>query len=316
MSGIYEKETLFDHIKGFKEVCSRLIEVAEKEEDKRALEEILYVGSYNGFNFCSNMCCYNSPLNFVKRNLSMACMYLQNKETFDYLVNNEITLFHGVNANALPSILESGLRSYDRLVEEGINVSTGENYSRRMQGRNFIGFTDVFDLAVDYSELFSKESRKDALTLGVVIGTTKSKLCESGRVTRVPSELPEIGIKDYYSLDSINVIGVPSDKLIFVRKLASNTNIKVLPMDTISDRLFHVDEDYMKVEINEKEFSKLKLELQGKEKKKSPRFSLKELYYLAITRNLTRIRKTIMKFKHIFDTEKKKEEEDNGRKAR
>lgn len=87
-------------------------------------------------------------------------------------------------------------------------------------------------------------------------------------------------------------------------------------MDTISDRLFHVDEDYMKVEINEKEFSKLKLELQGKEKKKSPRFSLKELYYLAITRNLTRIRKTIMKFKHIFDTEKKKEEEDNGRKAR
>ncbi len=139
-TGNYRLDYLFDDVKGFQDACNTLLTLADNEELKDNLMEILYRGSYRGFNFCSNLCSHNSPYNDVRRRLSMACMLLYNPDTFEYLVNNGINVFHGVNGNALPSIFTKGLRSYDNLVKDGIDVSTGETWSRKAKGRDFISF--------------------------------------------------------------------------------------------------------------------------------------------------------------------------------
>lgn len=309
----YKIEDIFKDVKGFQDTCNTLLTLADNEEIKEKLMEILYSGSYKGFYFCSNICTHNSPYNDARRRLSMACIFLHNPDTFEFLVNNKINIFHGVNANALPSILEEGLKSYDNLIKNGINVSTGESWSRMGNGRNFISFTDVFDVASDYSSFSSTE--KNILSFGAVIGTTVQDINNSKRQF-VGSDLPEVGIRDEMPLLNIKVIGVPSEKLAFVKKLAGNSNVTILPMDNINNKLFYADEDWHSIIINEEVLNKLKLRQESKPKE----FSINEMYYLAVTRKLSKMKKTISKFKNSFRYKKNKkvveEEIEDGRKIK
>ena len=87
-------------------------------------------------------------------------------------------------------------------------------------------------------------------------------------------------------------------------------------MDNINNKLFYADEDWHSIIINEEVLNKLKLRQESKPKE----FSINEMYYLAVTRKLSKMKKTISKFKNSFRYKKNKEvveeEIEDGRKIK
>lgn len=117
-------------------------------------------------------------------------MLATNPETFEILEKNNIDLFHGTNANALPTILKYGLNSLAELSEKGIPVLTGEEWSRVAGAeRRFISFADSLTTATDYA--ISKDSSE--MSFGVILGISSDNL-EQLKTCMVQSSIPEIGI--------------------------------------------------------------------------------------------------------------------------
>ena len=127
--------------------------------------------------------------------MSVAYLLATNPETFEFFRNNKIDLYHGTNGKALNGIIQNGMSSFKEMRDKGIDVETGEKWSRNNEHkRNFISFTDDLNTVSSYA--YSKSSPEEAeneMNFGVVIGMS-SKNLKNLEKTRVGSDLPEIGI--------------------------------------------------------------------------------------------------------------------------
>lgn len=123
----------------------------------------------------------------------------------------------------------------------GIHVLTGEKWSRiGGKHRDFVSFTDVLDIAEGYSTI-KPEANVNDLSFEVVIGTTVDDIFKVGSCV-IPSDIPEVGVINKLPLANIKVIGVPSDKVDYVKKLVLNDEIKVFAIDGINDKFYWFDD--------------------------------------------------------------------------
>ena len=262
-------EQIMSEFRNYQELCNLFFEMTSNIQIKDKLRSILYEGGYQNFSFNSEMASHDNPAIEIKRRVSMAYLLITNPTTFDKLVENKINLFHGTNANALPSILKHGLNSVDESEKMGINVSTGETWSRIQGKRNFVSFTDVLDIAEEYSAV-NLEENNGKISFEVVIGTSVNDMLKANRC-RVSSDLPEVTVKEKFPKEYIKMIFIPSDKVEFVKKITNSDAIEVVSMDNICDKFYYIDETG--ITISHEMYNELKNKLQKNKKS----FSLSEI---------------------------------------
>lgn len=177
----------------------------------------------------------------MSRRASIAYMLATTPDTFDMLSKNNINLFHGTNISALPSIMNHGLKSFDELQKDGVDVLTGESFTRKYRKRDFISFTDDLETAIGYSGIptTSKNSEIDN-SFGMIIGISSNDI-DSLRPCTVHSDIPEIGIKNNIPLEYIKFIAVPENKVHFVQKLVDDLSITVVPIN-MDKKFYYMDE--------------------------------------------------------------------------
>ena len=270
----YTLQQINDCCRNYKEICSLFFDLAHDDETRNKLGDILYNGRCNDFCLSSNISSKDNPTIEARRRISMAYLLVTNPETFEVIVQNRVNLFHGTNGNALPSILKYGLHSGRGVENLGINVTTGEIWSRiGGEQRDFISFTDVLDIAEYYSTLGSCVEN-DNFSFEVIIGTTVADV-EKFRRCFIPSSVPEVGVKNSLPLYNIKVIAVPSDKVKFVRSIIGDAWIEVVALDDIREKFFWFDEDCGRIDISYDKFNELKDNLRSSSKGKF--FRLEEL---------------------------------------
>lgn len=280
----YSIEQIMDDCYNYQTICNLFMELV-RDADKSKLEEILYQGKYNNFKFNTKLSNVNNPFREAQRRIDMAYLFIKNPETFDILVNERVNLFHGTSAKALPSILKYGVTSGLKSENLGIEVSSGEVWSRiGGKQRNFVSFTDVLDVAYYYSAIGIEN---EDLSFEVMIGTTIDDAMKNG-ITRVFSDTPEVAIKNKLALDSIRVIGVPSERVEFVKKLIPNDSIKVVAIDSVINKFYYIDENSNSVDINYDEFNRVKESVS--KPKKNVFFKLEDIRKMMIERILLRVK--------------------------
>lgn len=237
----------------FPELCNCFFELVQSDTMREKLESILYDGGYKDYGLCSNICSKDNPDIEFRRRVSMAYLLVRNEETFDELVSKKVNLFHGTTSESLESILKYGMNSVDELEKQGIPITSGEKWSMIGGERSFISFTDVLDIADDYSETTEEEKSKSVFN--VIIGTTVEEISKKQRCI-ISSSIPEVGVLSNLPVDSIKVIGVPSDKVDYVKGLVGDREIDVLAMDDIEERFYLFDG--LETTIYKDDFNKLK----------------------------------------------------------
>lgn len=265
----YTLEQINEYCKNYMQLCNMFLKLSSSNNVKEKLKHILYDGGYGDFGFDTDILNKNNPIIEMKRRISMANLLITNPGTFDILAENKINLFHGTNANALPSILKYGLNSGSESERMGIYVSTGEKWSRVNSQRNFVSFTDILDIACEYSSI--EPDNKNYLSFEVIVGTTIDNLKKEG-LYKVMSGVPEVGVKNRLSLEGIKLICVPSDKVEFVRKLIGDNKIIVAAIDDIYEKFYYVD-DFGIINISYEQYNNLKFNM----KKNRKIFKLEEL---------------------------------------
>ena len=288
------KDELFDPSKrqNYDEMCALISSLVSDENTKNQIIQILKNGYIDNYTPCSFRGKDNDYFEFDRR-VATAMLMVTNKETFDFIKENDIVYFHGTNANALPGIKTAGLRPLSNILESGQTVNTGETWSRINGQRSFISFTDVLDLATQYSALkpsSDKENNKE-LDFPVVVGLTDQNVLSSEMIP-VHSDRQEVGVVRDIPLDRINVIMVPSDKVDIIRKMFGES-VMVLPYDIkADDRFCYLDGD--KIFINQERFEGFKKSL-GKRQN-----SINSLLDIVKNRKATGIMDMINKLKGAF----------------
>ena len=218
--------------------------------ERAKLESILYQGGYKDYN-PSGQIGRNNPNIDIQRRIELAYLLLNNPETFDTIVNNNIIYFHGTNATALPSIMEHGILSGKALEGQNVDITTGERWTRTDGNRGFISFTDVLRVAEDYSKI-SPDQNSD-LSYPIVFGTTKENILNSGYIN-IYSNVPEVGVRNNFNKESISCILVPSDKIETTKKIVGN-EIPVLPIDDIESRFYWYDPEGYYIIMDEEKYN-------------------------------------------------------------
>ena len=77
---------------------------------ERKWNGILYDGQYGNYSVDTDLTNKGSATLEMGRRASMAYILATNPETFGILSQNNINLFHGTNINALPNILNYGMK--------------------------------------------------------------------------------------------------------------------------------------------------------------------------------------------------------------
>ena len=270
--------------------CNRLLNLPLDSNTYEKLESILYNGGYKEYSLTSNLSNRDNPKIEMERRIGMAYLLLRNPETFDALVDNNINIFHGTNANALPSILVHGLSSLNNLTSNNIEVTTGEKSTRNAEGRSFVSLTDVLDIAEGYSTLYPDQRNQD-LSFSVVIGTTVDDAVSTG-LFRVHSDVPEIGLRDTLPEEGISCLLVPSSKVDLVRRMASNK--LVFAADDIEDRFYYIDE-LGNVLIDEDKFNEFVRIISGKNAEETP--TIPEIRETVFSRMASRIKGKLIDIK-------------------
>ena len=266
------------------------------------MEAILYEGGYDNFSVNTGLT-KNNQLIERKRRIGYAYLLATNPETFNLLTQNNINLFHGTNANALPNILKYGMQSVDELSSKGIDVSTGEEWSRIGKKRDFISFTDDIDTALDYASLSPSKSNLNEESFGILIGMSSNKLKQL-QTCHISSDIPEIGVMGNIPLECISVIAVPENKVEFVRKLVNNPNIQVTPI-SIDEKFYYVDSEFGEISFD----SEKAKQLSEKENKGKVQFHFKEIIDMSKTRKILDIRGIYEKIKEKIKNKGRENEE-------
>jgi len=236
----YTIEQIMSECSNYQEICNIFMDLTSDPHIKLKLTSILYKGGYKDYGFDSNLGNKNNPMIEGQRRLSMAYLLLRNPTTFDALIESKVNLFHGTNSNALSSILKYGINSVQESQKNGVDVLTGEKSTRINGTRDFVSFTDVLELAEDYSTL-GPQTESEIPSFEIIIGTTIEDASKA-RIVTVRSDTPEVAIKNKLPLESIKTILVPSDKLELVKNMVNTDQIQVLAIDDISNKFYYIDE--------------------------------------------------------------------------
>lgn len=188
--------------------------------------------SVNGDLYMQRQVLYkNNPNIEGKKRLNMAYLQLTNPQMIEVIQRNGAYFFHGTNANALPNILKYGLNSVNESLKNGIDLTTGEEWTRVNGERSFISLTDCFHEALEYANIRPKDNVANSVfNFPVIIGTTFENM-EGLKVAGVHSDISEIGVNGNLPLDHIKFLAVSEDKVEFVRKLVGEQDIEVIGND-------------------------------------------------------------------------------------
>ena len=294
----YPYEQLIKEAKNYQNACQLFLQLTTNKSMREKMQSILYNGGYQNYSLNTGLANKDNPMLEIQRRLSMGYLLLTNEEAFDYFVENNINLFHGTNISALPSIIKYGVNSSLRSINNGIDVTTGERSTRTVHERSFVSFTDVLDVARDYSTI-RPEKNDDRLSFGVVIGTSKSDAIAAGTMI-VRSEICEVGIKDNLPKESIKIICAPLDKLEFVKKIVDGTDIKVFAIPSIYDNFYYADEYSIGgVEID---FPRLE-RFRNNYVKQDLTFTLEQIKDVSEKRLISNLKKQLERFKNLFAKE-------------
>lgn len=216
-------------------IAKKILELAHTDESKKKLKELLYEGGFEKFSVNLGNQDYipkhkDSPMIEAERRLNYAYFFAQNPEAMNVIVENNILLYHGTQINALPNILKYGMNSVDELTQKGIDISTGEEWSRIAGKRNFISFTNSVDVAIKYAGNTGLNKNSEKTEFGITLGIAPEALEELMAVS-VHSDIPEIGIINHVPLEYIQLLTVPKEKVDFIRKLVGDMHIKVVGAD-------------------------------------------------------------------------------------
>lgn len=302
----FKLDDIKDDYKNYEELCTLFIGLTDEAHIKSILEELLYRGRVNNNLIGTDIECKDNIFLEVQRRVSLAYLLLRNPDTFNYIVSNGIDLFHGTNANALPSILKYGLFSHAKSVSNNIDVVTGEKSTRMAKERDFISFTDVFGIAEGYAGINSNANNN--LSFEVIICTTSDDARSSGLVS-VSSDVGEIGIGKCLPVERIRAICVPSDKVKFVKKMITDQQIEVLGVDDIDKNFYYIEEFASTIHISEEKLQEFKKGMKNNRKK----FSMEEIKSLTFSRSLKAIKELLKAFgkflgggnSNIYDTRNK-----------
>lgn len=281
--------------KRYSDLCAILLDMACNDDISKKLESILYYGGINGYSLKSSFNCRDNPRIEATRRISMAYLLIDSPEVFDYLVSNNINVFHGTNSNALPTILKYGLNSIDNQKKKGISNCTGEEWSRINGERDYISFTDVFDTAINYSSLMLNNN--DLSSFGVIIGTSEDDI-RNLRTVPVFSSLSEIGVIGVLDTSSIKVLCVPDDKVNFVKRLVGDKNIKVMGFSGMNSRFYYFDDLFL---LN---YSNDLIDEYKNKLSKRVKFSNDEIREVASSRSFDRIFEIINRISSFFKGDK------------
>ena len=232
-------------------VITSFYDFAQDDNMKTELDKILKEGKIGNNGLGARFSCKDNPRIEAQRRTSIAYLLVNDRDTYEYLKENHINIFHGTNANALVGIAKYGLQSVDKIIESKREVRSGEAWSRIKGKRSFISVTDVFDIAWNYMQI-------DPKSFSTIICTSDEKMVEDNiKTCPVSSDVSEIGIRDELPLGTIKCVLVPKDKVDYVKVLFSDTNIQVLGLSNIDTRYFWFD-DFMGCQFNAKEYEKYK----------------------------------------------------------
>lgn len=198
--------------------------------------------SVNGSFYMQRKVLYkNSPHIEGKKRLNMAYLLLNNPQMLETIEKSKAAFFHGTNANVISSILKYGINSVDVSRENGIDVTTGEEWSRINGKRSFVSMTDCLDEALSYASTSpnNNDSKNSLFNFGVIIGASFENM-EDIKVSPVQSDISEVGVKGNLPVDHIKFLAVPEDKVEFVKKMVGEKDIEVISMD-IKDIFFISD---------------------------------------------------------------------------
>ena len=207
-----------------KNIVNKILELSPNDETTFVLKEILYKGKYKSLKLDTGLANRGNSMIDEARRYSMAKLLLKNPDVFYYIAENGIDLYHGTNSNALPSILKYGLYSEAESLKNGIYVETGEEWSRIADNpRAFVSFSDIFNVAEDYSRIRPKN--QNGMSFPIIIGI---KSDSSKKYLKTHSAVVEVGIWDKISLENISTLIVPKDKVLIVKSMCDNKDIQVL----------------------------------------------------------------------------------------
>lgn len=238
------------------EVIDGLLELAPDEERKEDIKELMTYGHIDDFNPRTGLQRERDNFDILRR-ITNSYLMVNNPDTFDYIKNNGIRVFHGTNSIALNGILSSGyIKPIIKLEEEGKIVETGEK-STRFKGlpRSYISFTDVLDVAEDYSTLYTND-KVFPVVIGITLDTISKLPHSPGK-----SDLPEVSISAEIPLSDISIIMVPSEEIDYVSSIVPE-HIKVLGMDNLDYRFFYFDHP-APIEAPMQNFDELKEKLEN-----------------------------------------------------
>ena len=223
--------------------CEHLLSLIEDENVRRKAEQLLNEGGFEDFSVnVDDIQMKNNPNIDRKKRLGMAYLLGSNPQTFEKMVQENVNMFHGTNASILPSILKYGINSVDKQTQQGIENTTGEEWSRFQGKRDFISFTDDLDLALGYASVQPNKDVESINNFGMLIGLSSKDIVEKLRYSPVKSDMPEIGITETISTELIKMICVPASKVAYVEKMVNGTGITVMPM-IIKDHFFDIQEN-------------------------------------------------------------------------
>ena len=215
---------------------------------------ILYEGGFENFSVNGSfhmereILYKNNPGIEAKKRLNMAYLLLKNPQMIEVMQKSRAYFLHGTNANALPSILKYGINSVDTSMENNIDVTTGEKWSRINGKRSFVSLTDCLDIALLYANKGPNDenSKNSLLNFGVIIGTSFEDM-NNISAHGVISDISEIGVSGNLPLENIKFLAVPDDKIEFVKKMVGQKDIEVVSMN-MSDK-FYDSNTYIKKKL-------------------------------------------------------------------
>ena len=250
------------NVHGYRELCQKFFDLAKDEETKSKLETILLKGKYENY-FPGSPIGRNNPSIDIRRRISLAYVLVRNPDSFEKLIASNATFFHGTRSSAIPSILEHGLNSELKSTSDGIEVTTGEKSTSQYVKRNFVSFTDVLDIGEEYASLRDYSGKE---TFPVVFGTTLKHM-EDAYYRPVGSDLPEVGVRNHFPVEYLNLMMVPPDKVAMFKGLVPE-GIDVIGVDDIGTKFYYVD-DVGAVTYDQKAYDALKDKLKKIDKKQN-----------------------------------------------
>ncbi len=242
------------------DVITSFYDFAQDDNMKNELNKILKEGKIGNNGLGAHFLRKDNPRIEAQRRISMAYLLVNDRDTYEYLKENHINIFHGTNANALVGIAKYGLRSAKEILEANEKILSGEVLGmlknanddlKKASIRDFISVTDVLNIAWNYMQI-------DHKSFSAIICTSDEKMVEDNiKTCPVSSDVSEIGIRDKLPLGTIKCVLVPKDNVDYVKVLFSDTNIQVLGLSNIDTRYFWFD-DFMGCQFNAGEYEKYK----------------------------------------------------------